>query len=91
MIGYKNRTTSRSFQNSIVAVSTSLGAIFDKVKPFQANFKHKIKYVPKSKSESSSFEQKGGWWQEESKIVCEMARNRMWWYRKKEGFEGVGV
>lgn len=74
-----------SFQNTIVAFFKFLGVIFTKHKSFQANFK----YV--SKSESGSVEQKEGWWQEESKIACDMAQNRMWWFRKKEGFEGVGV
>ena len=32
-----------SFQNSIVVFLEFLGAIFTKHKPFQANFKHKIK------------------------------------------------
>ena len=36
-------------------------------------------------------EQKGGWRQEERKITYEMAWNRLWWFRKKEGFKGAGV
>jgi len=52
-----------------------------------------VRYVAKSESESESgsVEQKGGWWQEESKITYDMTQNRMWWFHKKDGFEGAGV